>query len=122
MKKKFFHIIGPLFGLLLFAVALWVLHHELRAYHLADIHRHVHEIPAHRFFLALALTVMSYLVMTGYDTLALRYIQHPLAYSKTALASFIGYAFRNNIGLSFLAVASSYKIASQFYRTRLRRS
>lgn len=106
MKKKFFHIIGPLFGLLLFAVALWVLHHELRAYHLADIHRHVHEIPTHRFFLALALTVMSYLVMTGYDTLALRYIQHPLAYSKTALASFIGYAFSNNIGLSFLAGAS----------------
>jgi phosphatidylglycerol lysyltransferase len=106
MKKKFFHIIGPLFGLLLFTVALWVLHHELRAYHLADIHRHVHEIPAHRFFLALALTVMSYLVMTGYDTLALRYIQHPLAYSKTALASFIGYAFSNNIGLSMIAGAS----------------
>jgi phosphatidylglycerol lysyltransferase len=106
MKKKFFHSISPLFGLLLFAVALWVLHHELREYHYHDIVRHVAEIPHPRLLLALALTVLSYLIMTGYDTLALRYIQHPLAYAKIALASFIGYAFSNSIGLSMIAGAS----------------
>jgi phosphatidylglycerol lysyltransferase len=44
--------------------------------------------------------------MTGYDSLALKYIQHALAYSRIALASFIGYAFSNNIGFSMLAGAS----------------
>jgi phosphatidylglycerol lysyltransferase len=106
MKKKLLHSLPPLFGLLLFAVALWVLHRELKVYHLQDIIRHLRELPPHRLWLALGLTVVSYLVMTGYDTLALRYIRHPLAYGKTALASFIAYAFSNNIGLSMFAGAS----------------
>ena len=106
MKKRFFHSLGPLFGIFLFAVALWVLHHELREHNYHDVIRHLAEIPAHRFLLALALTILSYIIMTGYDTLALRYIRHPIAYGKIALASFIGYAFSNNIGFSMIAGAS----------------
>jgi phosphatidylglycerol lysyltransferase len=106
MKRKVLHSIGPLFGLLLFAAALWVLHHQLRTYHFQDIMRHLGELPTHRLLLSLALTILSYVIMTGYDTLALRYIQHPLTYSKIALASFIGYAFSNSIGLSMIAGAS----------------
>jgi phosphatidylglycerol lysyltransferase len=106
MKKKFFHNIGPLFGIFLFAVAIWILHHELRAYHFHDIMRHLEELTAYRLLLSFALTILSYLIMTGYDTLALRYIRHPIAYGKIALASFIGYAFSNNIGLSMIAGAS----------------
>ena len=33
----------------------------------------------------------------------MRYIQHPLRYSRIALASFLGYAFNNNIGFAGLA-------------------
>jgi phosphatidylglycerol lysyltransferase len=106
MKTKLIHSLGPLFGLFLFLVALWVIHHELRAYNVHDILQHLRGLPSHRLFPALALTFTSYLVMTGYDTLALRYIRHPLPYSKTALASFIGYAFSNNIGLSMIAGAT----------------
>ena len=106
MKKKFFHSLGPLFGIFLFAVALWILHYELREYHYHDVVRHLAEIPAHQLLLALALTILSYLIMTGYDALALRYIRHPISYGKIALASFIGYAFSNNIGLSMIAGAS----------------
>ena len=58
MKKKLLRSIGPLFGLLLFAVALWVLRHELRAYHLHDVMRHLRELPAKRLWLALGLTVV----------------------------------------------------------------
>jgi uncharacterized membrane protein YbhN (UPF0104 family) len=106
MRKKLFRSLAPLFGLLLFVAALWVLHHELRAYQLHDVMRHLRELSANRLWLALGLTAVSYLVMTGYDTLALRYVQHPLTYSKIALASFIGYAFSNNMGLSMIAGAS----------------
>ncbi len=106
VKTKLLHSLGSLFGLLLFTLALWVLYHELKAYHLLDIIHHVKEIPSRRFLLALFLTILSYSIMTGYDTLALRYIQHPLPYGKTALASFISYAFSNNIGLSMLAGGS----------------
>ncbi|MBN2569473.1 MAG: bifunctional lysylphosphatidylglycerol flippase/synthetase MprF [Deltaproteobacteria bacterium] len=106
MKTKLLHSLGPLFGLLLFSAALWVIHHELKAHPLHDVLRYVHALPAQRLSLALLFTVISYCVMTGYDTLALKYIQHSLAYSRIALASFIGYAFSNNIGLSMIAGAS----------------
>ena len=81
-RAKLLHSLVPLFGILLFSGALWVLHHELKAYHLQDIVRHLREIPAHRLLPALALTFLSYLIMTEYDILALRYVHHPLPYSK----------------------------------------
>ncbi len=57
-------------------------------------------------WVAIGLTILSYAIMTGYDALALRYIRHQLAYSKIGFASFIGYAFSNNIGLSMIVGAS----------------
>ncbi|HJY81367.1 MAG TPA: bifunctional lysylphosphatidylglycerol flippase/synthetase MprF [Candidatus Binatia bacterium] len=106
MKQKFLHSLGPLFGLLLFVVALWVLHHELQEYHYHDVVRHMEKLSAQRLFRALVLTIASYVVLTGYDTLSLRYVHRPLAYGKIALASFIGYAFSHNIGFSLLSGGS----------------
>ena len=64
---------------------------------------------------ALGLTVMSYLVMTGYDLLAIFYIRHPLDKHKVALASFISYAFSNTIGLSLLTSTSiRYRLYSSW--------
>jgi phosphatidylglycerol lysyltransferase len=106
MKKKWVPVISPLLGLILFATALWVIYHQLRTYHIRDILHHFHELPSSAIFLAILLAILSYLTMTAYDTLALRYIRHPLSYAKTAFASFIGYAFSNNIGFSMIAGAS----------------
>lgn len=103
MKKKFIHSLGPLIGLLLFAVALWILQRELKEYSYHDVMRSMGEMPALCLYMALALTLFNYFVMTGYDSLALRYIRSPLPYRKIALASFIGYAFSINIGLSMIA-------------------
>jgi phosphatidylglycerol lysyltransferase len=106
MKKQFIRKIGPLLGLLLFAVALFVLRRELKQYSYHDVMRSLGELPAFHVYTALALTLLSYLVMTGYDSLALRYIRYPLPYRKIAFASFIGYAFSMNIGLSMIAGGS----------------
>ena len=106
MKIKFFKTLGPVFSLMLFSVAVWILYHELKSYHLNDIIRDLEAFKTRRLVVALLLTFLSYFIMTGYDVLALRYVRHPLAYSKIALASFIGCAFSNNIGLSMIAGAS----------------
>jgi len=105
MWQKLLRSLGPLFGILLFAVALWVLHQELQAYHYRDIVHQTQTLPISRLLLAVGLTVLSYLVLTGYDVLSIRYVGHRLAYSKIALASFIGYAFSHNIGFSLLSGA-----------------
>ena len=106
IKKKVFHAVGPILGLLLFIIALFVLHRELKDYSYHDVIRSLGELPTVLIYLALALTILNYLVMTGYDSLALRYIRNPLAYRKIAFASFIGYAFSTNIGLSMIAGSS----------------
>jgi len=99
-------ILGPGLSLVLFAAAGWLLHRELSAYHLEDILQAFNAIPGARFWAAAGLTLLSYAVMTGYDLLAMRYIRHPLPYSRIGLASYIGYAFSNNIGMSMIAGAS----------------
>lgn len=106
MSKRILAKIAPFFGLLLFAIAIGVLHHELKVYHLHDILNQIKGIPFHSLLLAYIITLLSYLIMTGYDALALRYIRHPISYGKIAFVSFIGYAFSNNVGFSMVAGGS----------------
>jgi len=106
MTKKIIHILPAFIGMVLFGTALGVLHHELTLYHFSDIRHHLTEISSQRIAIASLLTIAGYLLMFGYDILALRAIKHPLAYRKVVLGSFIGYAFSNNIGMAILAGAS----------------
>jgi phosphatidylglycerol lysyltransferase len=113
LKERLLSGIGPILGILLFCAAIAVLRHELHAYHYRDVIAHLHALPPHRILLALALTVLSYLALTGYDTLAVRFIRNPLPYRKIALASFISYVFSHNVGLSFLGgSAVRYRLLS----------
>lgn len=105
MKWKYCRLFSALLGLILFIVATWVLHRELRECQYDDVARHVGDLGAPRLLLALWLTILDYLVMTGYDTLILRHIQRPIAYGRIALASFIGSTLSNSIGLSLLTSA-----------------
>jgi len=104
--KRIAPFLKPLLILALFAVALRVLQDTLAHYRYRDVVRYLDALPIDQILLAAALTLLGYLVMTGYDTLAFRYIRHPLPYFKIALASFIGYAFNNNAGFSGLVGGS----------------
>ena len=104
--KRIFPFVKPLFVVALFAVALRVLQDTLAHYDYHQVIRYVSGLPLDQVVLAVVLTLLGYLAMTGYDTLAFRYIRHPLPYFKIALASFIGYAFNNNVGLSGLVGGS----------------
>lgn len=106
MTKGNLKRMAPLLGLSLFALAVVALYRQLHAYRLHDILVRIEQMPSRQLWMALMLTAGSYLIMTGYDILALRYIRHPMEMAKTALASFLGYAFSNNIGFSMIAGAS----------------
>jgi phosphatidylglycerol lysyltransferase len=104
--KRIAPFLKPLFILVLFAVSLRLLHDTLAHYRYHDVVDYFHRLAWDQIVLAVGLTLAGYLVMTGYDTMAMRYIRHPLPYRKIALASFIGYAFNNNVGLSGLVGGS----------------
>ncbi|MEW6664060.1 MAG: bifunctional lysylphosphatidylglycerol flippase/synthetase MprF [Thermodesulfobacteriota bacterium] len=110
--------LGPLVGLCLFLCALWVLDRELRNYR--EILAQLRMVGSDRIGLAVLFTVLSYSVLTFYDSLAFRYIRRPMAYHKIAFGSFLGYVFSHNIGLSVVgASAVRFRIYSNWGVTPL---
>lgn len=97
---------SPLLGLGFFILAVLVLYHQAHSFHLKDISHELHAIPSRQIQLSILLTICSYLIMTGYDSMGLRYIGHKLPFRKTVFVSFLSYAFSNNIGFSMIAGAS----------------
>jgi phosphatidylglycerol lysyltransferase len=113
VKKRIVSILGPLLGVAVFLLVLWVLHRELRHFRYRDIVRQLHQLPVRVLLLSLLLTALNYWVMTGYDVLALRYLRQALSYGRIALASFTSYVFSVNVGLSVVgATAVRYRLYS----------
>ena len=83
--------------------ALLILQRELRSYHYHDLMRQVWTLPHANLFLALGLTALAYLVLPGYDAVALRYVGHPLPLQRIALGSFVAYAVSHNLGFPLLS-------------------
>src|SRR5438045_948863 len=104
--KHFLHRALPIVGVVLFSVALLVLHRQLKQHHYRDVIAAFREISRQRVLLALLFTVIGYIMLTGYDYLAIMYVRKRLGYPRIALAGFIGYAFSNSIGHSFLTGGS----------------
>lgn len=113
--KRFTYILGPLLGIILLSVALFVLYRKLSVFTVDDILAGLSHISPTRLVAAMILTAIEYTLITGYDTLAFRFIGHPLPYRKIALAAFTGYAFSHNVGLTAISSGSvRYRIHSSF--------
>ena len=93
-------------GFVLFVVALEVLRVELREVSWSELSAAVIGVPRGRLALAIALTVLNYALLTGYDQLAFAYIGKPLPRARIALTSFLAYAISNNVGLAMVSGAS----------------
>lgn len=104
--------LAPLLGLLLFSAAMWLLSRELRGFRLTEVSAYLHALPPARIAIALGLTALNYVVLTGYDALALRYVHEKLPYRRSALVSFISYAMSMVLGH---AVLTGGAIRYQFY-------
>lgn len=97
--------LAPLLSLAAFAAALWVLHREFADIRLRDVVTQLESLPVPTLAGAIGLTLLSYLVLTGYDALSLRYLRLRMAYLRTALASFLSYAISQNVGLTLVSGA-----------------
>jgi uncharacterized membrane protein YbhN (UPF0104 family) len=103
LRKKLPGIVIPIVSTGLFLIAVWILYHEVKSFQIYEIARYFHEISLGRLSLAVMASIVSYLALTGYDNLALKHISHTLGYGRTAFASYIGYAFSNTIGFSYIS-------------------
>jgi phosphatidylglycerol lysyltransferase len=97
---------------LLFAVALFVVQHELRDHEFADIAQNWRSMPWHLIAIAILLTAANYAILAGYDLLALRFTGHRVPLRRILLTSFIGYGISNNTGHAW---ASGGSVRYRFY-------
>jgi uncharacterized membrane protein YbhN (UPF0104 family) len=94
------------------ALAGFLLYRTLRGYDLDQIVASVTSIPLDRLALAGGFAAASYLCLTGFDALAVRYVGRVLPYRSVALASFCSLSIGHNVGLAAL---SSGAIRYRFY-------
>ncbi len=94
--------------------ALWLLHNELKQYDLKDFLNGFAEIPAPHLWLAVALTVLDYLILVGYDILGVKYVGRPMHLAKVALGSCLGYAVGNIFGTLFGGSSIRHRLYSSW--------
>lgn len=102
MGKKLLHNFSSLLGFFLLGLSLWAIASELRQYDYRDVFKSLAAIPTSRLYWAMGLTLLSYLGLANYDSLAFRYIGHALAYPKSVFTGFISAAATNTVGFAFL--------------------
>lgn len=93
-------------------LAVLLVYRSLGRYSFEEIEESVGAIPGWRLASALGFVACSYLCLTGFDALALRYAGKPLSYPRTALASFTSLSIGHNVGLAAL---SSGAVRYRFY-------
>jgi phosphatidylglycerol lysyltransferase len=98
--------------LIVFFGALWVLHHEFNSIKAKDVADSFHALPHVAVLAALTLTVANYVVMMGYDWLAIKLIRHPVSNRQVAIASFLSYAFSNSLGSVFGGTPIRFRLYS----------
>lgn len=106
MNRRYLIALSTLFGLALLGVAGWVLHRELETMTWAQLRASLANVPYGRLAIALALTVLCYLISTGYDLLGIRYAGQKLPAHKIALASVLALTFSNNIGFAMVSATA----------------
>jgi phosphatidylglycerol lysyltransferase len=105
VTRRFETVATALSGVL-FVCVLALLHRQLRAYQWHDIVGALRAVPASRFAVAVGLTAVSYLALTLYDVLALRWLGRSLPYRRTAFASFVAYVVSHNVGPAFVGASA----------------
>ncbi|MGK6311667.1 UPF0104 family protein [Neorhizobium sp. DT-125] len=105
------HLLKFLIGAAI-CLAIFLVYRSLGRYTLDEIEGSVQSIAGFRLASAFLFVILSYLCLTGFDTLAVRYAGRPLAYRRTALASFTALSIGHNVGLAAL---SSGAVRYRFY-------
>ncbi len=104
--KQWRNWIGALVSLLVLGLALLLLFHLVHEYHWRDVTHEIHAIPWSQMSWSLLLTVGSYLLLTGYDALAVREVGGRLPYPRVAFTSFVAYTFSNTLGFALVTGTS----------------
>ena len=104
---------GRLLVLLVFLAAAWLLYDRLKEYTFGQSRDAIAAMPTWHIVAASLLTALNYVILIGYDWLAVRWVgEKDLRSRKIALASFAGYAVSYNFGATLFGTSIRYRLYS----------
>jgi uncharacterized membrane protein YbhN (UPF0104 family) len=95
---EWFHKVAPFVVLAIVVVAGVILYRELSQHSFEEYRKALVQIHPWRMALCVALMMVNYCVLIGYDYLAVKSTGHPLPFRRIAFASFVGFAMSYNFG------------------------
>ena len=105
-RRKILRWLGLGLSLAIAALAIFVLTRTFMQIDVGDLRDAIAATSSERIALALVLTTVSFLALTGYDGLALRQLKLKVPYRTTALASFTSYAVSFTLGFPLITAAT----------------
>ncbi len=110
--KQYLRYLGPLLVTCIFLGAMYLLYLKLRVYSLDQIRESLLHIPHWRIWASIGLMILNYIILIGYDWLALLAINKPLPAARTAIVSFVGQAISYNFGALLGGTTVRYRFYS----------
>lgn len=110
--KKYLRYLGHVLVCAIFILAIYLLYHKLKSYSIAQISASIQQISPTSIALSVFLTIISYIILVGYDWLALKAIHKDLPLPKVALVSFVGQAVSYNFGALLGGTSVRYRFYS----------
>lgn len=93
-------------SLILFTLAIFIVHREIEIYHWHDIRLALQNFPLSLMTLCCIAALLSYIALSFNDYLALEYASQKLPYHRVLFTSFLSYAISNNVGHAWLSGGS----------------
>lgn len=120
IAPKLQDLLSYLLPVIIFSLALWTLDKQLQHLRSSYIVQNIASVPLSHIGIAVFLTFLSYVALTGYDYLATRNIKNSLPYKQIARASFISTSISYSVGFNFLTGSSlRYRLYSRYGLTLL---
>lgn len=110
--KKYLRPLGSVAVAAIFVLAVFLLYHKLKTYSIAEIRESLGQISYGRIGASIALTVVNYMILVGYDWLALKAINKSLPLPRVGLVSFVGQAVSYNFGALLGGTTVRYRFYS----------
>jgi uncharacterized membrane protein YbhN (UPF0104 family) len=109
------HLVATILACVVFVVSIWVIGRKVQGYEYAEVWAYLQQLPVTYVILAAGLTASTFVVLTGYDALALRYVDAELSTRRIVFSAFIGYAVSQAIGNPILTGGSvRYRLYSSW--------
>jgi phosphatidylglycerol lysyltransferase len=119
------NLAGPILGrfgdafkftavLVVMVVAIWFVSKKLKGVTWEEVRLGFDNLPTIHILGALLLTAINYLILTGYDWIAIRFMRKRLSFPRMMAGAIVGYASGNVLGWLFGGNAARYRMYSKW--------